>query len=255
MVCEDLICDDVTGHHAADDRRLNDWALSRAAAAARDVLQIGRHVLRTCFTEMPAQDPNQLLKVTDQRGMVIHLNPQILKHRHALRVCDGLYGPLHFRNGEACVGTVFSDGDGTEYLGDLCEARCVLRDPCLCVTLVLHQHGDHGRKQPSVGARLHAQVNVGHFCGFSDHGVDHDHGLGRIFTEVLQEGARSGYAVGVPRVLTEEKGNVAVVKVALHHGAKHLPIHPEFTGFLLSQGTGAVHTVKYRPCGAGIRAG
>ena len=84
---------------------------------------------------MPAQDPNQLLKVTTERGMVIHLNPQILKHRHALRVCDGLYRPLHFRDGEACMDTVFRDGDGTEYFGDLCKARCVLRDPCLRVTL------------------------------------------------------------------------------------------------------------------------
>ena len=67
--------------------------------------------------------------------MVIHLNPQVLKHCHALCVCDGLYRPLYFRDCEARVGTVFSDGDGAEHLDDFFKARCVLRDPSLCVTL------------------------------------------------------------------------------------------------------------------------
>ena len=110
VICEDLIGNYIAGHHAADDRRLNHRALAGAAAAARDVLQIGRHVLRTFFAEMPAKHPNQLFEIADQRGVVIHLNAQVLEHRHALGLHNGVYCALDLRHCQTCMGAIFCDG-------------------------------------------------------------------------------------------------------------------------------------------------
>ena len=50
------------------------------------------------------------------------------------------------------MGAVFRDGDVAEYLNNVSESCGVVGYPCLRVALVLHQHRDHRRKQPRVGA-------------------------------------------------------------------------------------------------------
>ena len=245
VVRQDFIGNDIAGHHPTNDGCLHYRAFAGASTATGNVLQIGGHVLRTGFAKVPTQYPDQLLKVADESGVVIHLDAQILEHRHALGVRNRFYGPLDLGDTHACMCAVLSDRDVAKGLDDVTEACCIVGDPRLRIAFVLQQHGHHGGKQPRISAGLHPQMDVSHFCCFCHDRVYHDHGLGRILAEVLQKSARAGYAVRVPGVFTKEKRNVAVVEVALYHGSKHLAVYPEFTCFLLRQGAGAVNAAEH----------
>ena len=86
-------------------------------------------------------------------------------------------------------------------------------------------------------------MNISHFRCFSDHWIDHNHCFGRVLTKILQKSARSRYAVRVPRIFSQKKRDVALMKVTFHHGAEHLAVHPELPGFFLGQGAGAINAV------------
>ena len=245
VVRQDFIGNDIAGHHPTNDGCLHYRAFAGASTATGNVLQIGGHVLGTGFAKVPTHYPDQLLKVADESGVVIHLDAQILEHRHALGVRNRFYGPLDLGDTQACMCAVLSDRDVAKGLDDVTEACCIVGDPRLRIAFVLHQHGDHGGKQPRISAGLHPQMDVSHFCCFCNDRVDHDHGLGRILAEVLQKSARAGYAMRVPGVFAKEKRDIAVVEVALYHGPKHLAVYPEFTCFLLCQGAGAVNAAEH----------
>ena len=179
--------------------------------------------------------------------MVIHLNPQVFEHRHALGVGNGVDSRADFLNSEARMRAVIGNWNRTKDSDDFLKTLSVFINPGGGVALVLNKHANHGREHPSIGAGLHSQVNVGHFRRLGNHRIDNNHGLIRILRKITQEYTCPRYTVGVPRVFTEEKRNVTMVEVAFHHGSKHLAVDPELTGLFLRQGTRAIRAAENRP--------
>ena len=50
------------------------------------------------LAEMTTQDPNQFFEVANECRVVIHLNPQVLEHSHALGIRNGVYRCADFFN-------------------------------------------------------------------------------------------------------------------------------------------------------------
>ena len=67
VIGQNLIGNNITRNHAADNRCLHNRRLTRAAAASRNILQVSWNIMTAFLTEMPTQDPNQFFEVTDQR--------------------------------------------------------------------------------------------------------------------------------------------------------------------------------------------
>ena len=177
--------------------------------------------------------------------MVVHLNPQVLKHGHALGIRNSIYRCADFFNTKTRVRAIVSNRDRAKRLPNILNSLGVLIDPGGRIPLVLNEHGHHRREHPCIGSGLHSEVNVSHFRRLRHHRIDNNHGFAGIFCEVAQKHTCSGDTVGMPGVLSKEKRDITMVEVTFDHGSEHLTVDPKLTGLLLRQSTGAVDASQY----------
>src|SRR5580704_11577571 len=85
---------------------------------------------------------------------------------------------------------------------------------------------------------------IGHFCGFGATRIDHDERAVWIGRYVAQNGAGALKAMGLPRVLADEHGNLSVLIASAETGPKEHMIHPELAGLFLGQSVGAEYRAK-----------
>ena len=94
------------------------------------------------------------------------------------------------------------------------------------------------RHQASVPG-LDRQVIVRHLGSLAPARIDDDQRALRVLLDVAEYDAGAGKAVRLPGVLADEDRDLAMLEIAVHAGAEHLALHPEFPGFLLRQRIGA----------------
>ena len=73
--------------------------------------------------------------------------------------------------------------------------------------------------------------------------------------QILQKGPGPGHAVALPGVLANEKGDITVLKITPYLMTEHLCVDPEFAGFFLRQGIGAIAAAQNRAGCNGKSAG
>ena len=165
--------------------------------------------------------------------MAVHLHAQVLERSHARRGGDAPRRRTNQTLVDPADRAELGDGHLAQRCEDRLHARGVLVEPRAVHQALLDEHGGHRCDQPRVAARAHAQVEVGHRCGLGDARVDHDHRPVRIGGDGLQRDAGVGDAVSDPRVLAGEERHLAVLEVAPHRHAEHLPHHEHLAGLLL----------------------
>ena len=88
---------------------------------------------------------------------------------------------------------------------------------------------------PGVGAGPDLEVEVGQLGRLGAPRIDDDQRPRRVAGDLLQRRAGVGEAVGLPRVLADEDGDLGVLEVAAGVSAEHLGVDPELAGLLLGQ--------------------
>ena len=254
VVAQDLLGDDVAGHHAADDPG-TDHRAELVGAAGCERHQRGGDVLGALLAEVAGEQPDQAVQVADQGGVPVHLHPEVFEAGDALAVRDhegraanqGLLDP----GARAVVG----DGHRRQRGAHGFDAVGVRVEEGAVEEVFVHEDGGHRGEQPGVAAGLDLQVDVGELGGLGAPGVDDDHRAVRIARDLLEGDPGAWDRVGEPRVLAEEHRDVAVLEVATGVGAEHAVTDPELAGLLLGEGVAAVTRAERAAGGAGVGAG
>ena len=258
VVGEDLLGDHVAGHQAGDDAGPGHRARAGGTPAAHprsgQVHQARRRVLGAGDAEAAGQQPQQLLQIAGQGRVQRHLDPEILGERDAPGPGDAPRSRAHqvLRDtGDVAIA-------GHRNLGqvgdDLVATAGVGRDPGMVDQVLLHHHRAQGGEAPGIGAGPNLQVEVGQVRRLGAPGVEHDHGPGRIASDLLEGRAGVGETVGLPGVLADEHGDLGLVEVGPHVSAQELAVHEHLTGLLLGQRVRAEGRAQRGAGGAGVGA-
>ena len=119
-------------------------------------------------------------------------------------------------------------------------AAGVLRQEVLVDQTFLDDGAEHGAQAPGVGTWADLKVDVGHRGGLAAPGVDDDHRPGGVARDLAQRRPGPREAVGLPRVLAEEKNHLGMLGVAAGVAAVELGVDPHLAGLFLRQGVGGV---------------
>ena len=238
VVGQNLLGHGVGRYQSGDDGR----AGNRSPAGDRTEQRRKRRmqVLATLFREVAGEDPQQLVEIRAQRAVRSLLHTQVFEHRDAAGGCDAprrcpqqlLVHPAALR--------VIGDRNVTQRGADDVGAMHVLRQKRFVAQVFLDEDGGQRRQAPSVGARKHPQVEVGHLGGVGDDGIDDDHRPGRVFGNLVEYHPRSRKALRHPRVLADEHRHLGVLELAAGVTAVELRIDPCLAGLLLRQCVGTV---------------
>ncbi len=267
MVREDLLRNRVARHQAHDDprtghraaRRLRPRRRRRATLRGRPVPvrlrqaeQWHEGVVRAGPGVVARQEPHQPVQVTVERGVQVHLHAEVLDHRDAAGTRDPFGRPTQQRLLDAAGPRKVRHGDPLQGLGDGRKSSGVLVDPLPCHQSVLNDDRRQGREAPRIGARTNGEVEVRHLGRLAAPRVDDDHGARGVVLNLAQDDPCAREAVGLPGVLADEHGHLAVLEVAVDARAHHLALHPRLAGLLLRERVGAVLHAQGLERGVGI---
>ena len=205
--------------------------------------------------KLPVSSQSELLEVARQRGVQRHLHAEVLEHGDARRAADAPGDRPHVVLGHAGDPAVAAPrrprrgapAPRRRPSRARPATRSLVRPSCTSTAPIAARH------QASVPGRT-CEVEVGELGGLGAARVDDDERAVRIAGDLLQRRAGVGQPVGLPRVLAEEQPDLAVLEVAPHVRAEHLPVHPELAGLLLRQRARAERRAERGPGGGGVRA-
>ena len=252
MVGEDFLWNHVAGNQADDDLGIGHRAALldawRALLAHRGIALAGlgqreeghEGVAGAGAPVMAGEQPDQALQVAAEGRVQVHLHAQVFQRRYAAGAGDtpGGGAQLVFRH-PAGLGAV-GHRDGVQFVDDVLVAAGVLGQPVARQQPVLDDDPDQRRQAPGVGARTDLQVEVGQGGGFAQARVDHDDRARGVLGHGVEQHAGAGETMGLPGILADQDGHLAMLEVAVHAGTEHLALDPELAGLFLGQGVGAV---------------
>ena len=185
------------------------------------------------------------------------LHPEILVGRDRRRARDPPRDLAHLRLGYARAARVVTDRDRAERLAHGLEAIGPVSKELVIDQILLHEHGEQCGEHERVTAGTHLQVMIGHRGGLGPARIDHDQRARRIRGDLLEDHARAGETVRLPRVLADEHTDLGVLEVAAGVALRlaiELPVDPELPGLLLRERVRRVDRAERRTRRPPVRA-
>ena len=176
--------------------------------------------------------------------METHLHPQVLEEGDTLRDRDASRRTADHRLVDAAPVGVVADVEAAEQLFDLDQSVSMVIEPGPIDQPLLDQHCHHRREAERVGAGAHLEVEVGELGGLGPTRIEDNHAACGIVGDLFQHRAGVGDAVGLPRILSDEYGDLGVLDIAAHHRPEHPPIDEELACLFLRERTRSVHRAE-----------
>ena len=136
---------------------------------------------------------------------------------------------------DAAARGVVGDRHAPELLDHGLPAGRVLGQELAVEQFLLDDRAAQRREAERVGARPHAQVEVGHLGGLGPDRVEHDHRAAGVAGDLAQRDAGAREALRLPGVLADEDEDLGVLHVAAGVAAVEAGVDVELAGLLLRE--------------------